>query len=159
TQDLARLPAAGQVVRGRLRAHRVALRVVGDLLEVAELLRVAVAREHLDQRLAVGVVLRGGELLVPARSRRRVEAPRVAVRDDDRVEAPLRELLEQRLRRVCRLAAVRGKLAGVDAVRTDRGGSQLLLESPEIEVALAVRPVEQREPDALPERRTLAQAT
>src|SRR5262249_12312463 len=93
--DLAGLPAARGVALGRRRADGRALGVVADLLEAPVLLGVAVSGVNLDQRLTIGIVLARGELLVPARAGRRVEAPRVAVRDDDRVEAPLPELLEQ----------------------------------------------------------------
>ena len=145
--DLARLPAARGVARGRFRADRRTLGVVGDLLEAAVLLRVPVAGVHLDQGLAIGIVRRG-ELLVPARARRRVEAPRVAVRDDDRVEAPLPELLEQLVRRERHLAAVLRQLARVDADGTGRRRRELVLELAEVEVALAVRPVEDGKADA-----------
>src|SRR5207245_3625519 len=97
------------------------------------------------------------ELLVPGRARRRVEAPGVAVRDDERVEAPLRELLEELARGVRRLGAVLGKLAGVDAGGAERDGGELVLEGPEVEVTLAVLEVEEREAKPLPEGRALAE--
>src|SRR5262249_31845136 len=107
--ELARLPAAREVVLRRSRADGIALRVPVDLLPAPELLGVAVAGEDLDQRLPIGVVLRLRELLVERHTGRRVEAPGRAVRDHDRVEAPLRELLEELARRLGRLVAVVGE--------------------------------------------------
>src|SRR5262249_21370021 len=155
--DLARLPAARGVALGRRRAHGRAPGVVADLLEAPVLLGVAVSGIHLDQRLPIGIVLARGELLVPGRAGGRVEAPRVAVRDDDRVETPLPELLDQLPRRERHLAAVLRQLAGVDTGGTGRYGGELVLELTEVEVALAVRPVEDGKAQPLPERRTLAQ--
>ena len=109
------------------------------------------AGEDLDERLPLRVVLRDGQLLVEPGPGRRVETPRRAVRDDDRVEPPLRELLVELLRRLGRLVAIGGQRAGVDARRAERHVAQLQLELLEVEVALAVRPVVQRELDALPE--------
>ena len=88
------------------------------------------------------------------RARRRVEAPGGAVRDDDRVEAPLR-----RASRTAPAASARPRWqsAGSSRVSTPSGQigvvAQLVLELAEVEVALAVRPVEEREAEPLPERR------
>src|SRR5581483_11235061 len=133
-------------------ADRVPLRVPVERLPVAVLLGVAVPRVDLDEPLLLRVVLGGRELLVERRAGRRVESPRRAVRDDERVEAPLRELLEQLLRRLRALRAADGKLARVDAGGTERRREELLLELLEVEVALAVRPVVERELEPLPER-------
>src|SRR5262249_3426814 len=137
--ELARLPAAREVVLRRSRADGIALRVPVDLLPAPELLGVAVAGEDLDQRLPIGVVLRLRELLVERHTGRRVEAPGRAVRDHDRVEAPLRELLEELARRLGRLVAVVGELARVDARGAVEHLPQLLLVLAEVEVTLAVR--------------------
>ena len=150
--QLARAPAAGLVRPGRCRTDGVPLRVPVDRLPVPVLLRVPVAGEDLDERLPLRVVLRGGQLLVEPGPGRRVETPGRAVRDDDRVEAPLRELLVELLRRLGRLVAIGGQRARVDARRAERHVAQLELELLEVEVALAVRPVVQRKLDALPER-------
>ena len=56
-----------------------------------------------------------------------------------------------------RFRAVLGKLAGVDAGGAERNGGELVLEGPEVEVALAVREVEEREAEPLPEGRPLAE--
>src|SRR5207249_2768027 len=149
--QLARAPAAGLVRPGRLRTDRLPLGVPVDLLPVTVLLRVPVAGEDLDERLPLRVVLRGGQLLVEPGPGRRVETPGRAVRDDDRVEAPLRELLVELLRRLGRLVAIGGQRARVDARRAERHVAQLELELLEVEVALAVRPVVQRTLDGLPE--------
>src|SRR5262245_705 len=107
--DLAGLPAAGQIVGGRCRTARLPRVVEQHLAPAPVLLGVAVARVDLDQRLLLRIVLRRGELLVPTAAGRRVEAPGGAVRDDQGVEAPLRELFEQRLRRLRRLVTVGGQ--------------------------------------------------
>src|SRR5207247_11341572 len=117
----------------------------------------AMAGEHLDERLPCGVVLGADELLVPRGARRRVETPGVAVRDDERVEPPLRELLEQLARGVRRLGAVLGQLAGVDAGGAERDGGKLGPAGPEVEVALAVREVAEREAEPPREGRPLAE--
>src|SRR5262245_51194557 len=155
--ELARLPAAREIALRRRRTDGLAVRAPGDLVPVPVLLRVAVARVDLDQGLPVRVVLRADELLVPARARRGVETPGVPVRDDDRLETPLRELLEQLAGGVRGLAAVVGQLTRVDARGAERNLGELVLEAPEVVVALAVREIEDRKTQALPERRALAE--
>jgi len=59
---------------------------------------------------------------------------------------------------VRRLGAVLGKLARVDAGGAERDGGELVLEGPEVEVALAVLEVEEREAEPLPEGRPLRRA-
>src|SRR5207247_2049895 len=150
--QLPRTPAAWLVRPGRIRTDRIPLRIPVDLLPVTILLRVPVAGEDLDERLPLRVVLRDGQLLVQPGPGRRVETPRRAVRDDERVEPPLRELLVELLRRLGRLVAIGRQRAGVDTRRAERYVAQLELGLLEVEVALAVRPVVQRKLDALPER-------
>src|SRR5262249_10042526 len=142
--ELAGAPAAWLVVLRRRGTDRLALLVPLDVLPAAVLLRIAVSGIDLDERLARGVVLGGGGLMVHGDARGRVEPPRRPVRDDEPLAAPLRQLLEQLLRRVGVLVAARRQLAGVDALRTERRVEQLLLVQAEVEVALAVLPVEQR---------------
>src|SRR5262249_42064538 len=122
-----------------------------------ELLGVAVARVDLEQPLAVGVVHLTLELLVERAAPGGVEAPRGAVRDHHALEAPLRELLEEHVGRLGGLVAVDRELARVDPLRAEGNGDDLLLESAEVEVALAVGEIEEGELEALPDRRALGE--
>src|SRR5436309_1437703 len=153
--DLARLPAAGKVVPRRLGTVGRAARITVDGEPGAILLGVAVPRVHLEEALLLLVVHGAPELLVERAPGGGVEAPRRAVRDDERVEAPLRELLEEDVGRLGRLVAVGGQFARVDARRAERNGEELALEAPEVVVALAVREIEEREGGPLPEWRGL----
>ena len=122
------------------------------------------ARVDLDQTLLLGIVLRAIERLVHARAGRRVEAPGRAVRDHERREAPLRELLEQHVRRARVLAAIRGELARVDADRAVRDAGERVGEPAEIQVVApaervdvarardAIEPLEERHAAAVGQR-------
>ena len=103
------------------------------------------ARVNLDQGLASGIMLRGRELLIEARARRRVEPPGVAVRNHQRIEAPLLELLEQRVRVSRRLHTVCGQRSRIDARLTAWHGGGFFIVVAEVPVVLAVLPVLQRE--------------
>src|SRR5262249_34982498 len=104
--DFTSAPATRQVVGGRLRAARLATVVEDHLVPVAVLLRVPVARHDLDEELLLRVMHGGRQLLVPGRSGGRVQTPGVAVWDDDGVETPLVELVEELARGRGRLVAV-----------------------------------------------------
>ena len=93
--QLAGTPAAGQVLGGRRGTDALAGCVPLVFGEVAELLAIAVAREGLEQELAIGILLGADQRVAKVCARRRVHAPGEAMRDHDRVEAPLRELLEE----------------------------------------------------------------
>src|SRR5262249_18882858 len=154
---LARLPATRQEVLSRLRAYRLAARVVVDRLPRAVLLGVAVPRVDLDQTLALGVVLLALELLVERRAGRGVEAPGRAVRNHECLTAPLRKLLEELFGRRGALLAI-GRPRGVaDTVRTLLLVVELALVLAEVEVALAARHLEKQELELLPERHFLTE--
>src|SRR5690606_10716673 len=133
--DLARAPAARQVVLGRRRTHHLAVLADARLGPRAVRLAVAVSGEHFEERLALGVVQAGLELHVEARARRRVQAPGETVRDDEHVEAPLRELLEELARRRRVLATARGQRARVDAGLAGRERRDLAHPLDELAVA------------------------
>src|SRR5439155_855631 len=118
--DLARLPAAGKVVLRRLGTAERAARITVDGEPGAILLGITVPRVHLEEALLLLVVHGAPELLVERAPGGGVEAPRRAVRDDERVEAPLRELLEEDVGRLGRLVAVGGQLARVGILRIAR---------------------------------------
>src|SRR4029079_15964434 len=106
--------------------------------------------EELD---AIRVVHRTLELLVERDARGRVETPRRPVRDDHRVVSPLVQLLVEEVGRLGRLVAVGRQRLHVDAGRTERRRDDLLLQLAEIEIALAVEEIEERELEALRQRR------
>ena len=88
-------------------------------------------RVDLEQGLAVVVVERAVELLRPVRAGGRIEAPGRAVRDHDRFDAPVVELLEQDVRRVDELLAIEGQVAHGDAQRARVEIAALLEEAGE----------------------------
>ena len=97
--DVARTPAARQIVLRRRRAgRRSPVRVRDDFLPGPVLLRVAVPGIDLDQREFLGMLaLR--ERLVPGRAGWRIETPTRAVRNDQRIEALLVEATHEVARR------------------------------------------------------------
>jgi hypothetical protein len=105
--DLAGLPAAGEVVGGGSGADAFAGVVGGEFVEVAEELGVSVAGVDLDQSLLAGDVVCGVELVLEARTGWCVDSPGESVGDDEGGEAPLRELFEE-------LGGGRGVLAAVE---------------------------------------------
>src|SRR4029077_15372860 len=108
--DLTGAPTAGLVVLRGFGADRISLGVPVDGFPAAVLLGIAVPGEYLDQGLLLGVVVWRGELLVQGGARGRIEAPRRAVRDDDGLEAPLRQFFEQHLGGECALVTVKRQL-------------------------------------------------
>ena len=137
TNHLARAPAARLVPIDRLRALEPAFGEAPPA-EVSILLGVAVPGKHLDQALKLCIVELGAELLVPGVADRRVEAPRRAVRNHQRVEPPFVELLEQRVRARRALTAGQRELPAVDAFGAHRITSVLADVPGEIEIGLLV---------------------
>src|SRR5262249_15201668 len=148
--DLPRLPAARQVVGGRLRATPGAARVTDPRLPRTVLLRVPVSGVDLEQPLPVGVVLRAHELLVEAAAGGSVEAPGRSVRNDERREAPLPELLEELGGCERDLVTVGGGAPGVDARGADRHRQELLRQATQGGGAVTGREIEAPETRTLP---------
>jgi hypothetical protein len=134
--DLAGAPAAGQSIRGRRRADPLAPVVARGLGTGPVFLAVAVPREDLDQALALRVVLAVAELVVHARAGGGVSAPGQAVRNHQRVEAPLRQLLEQLGRGGGVFAAVGRQVARVDAPLAVGGGGHALEPPQQVRVGV-----------------------
>ena len=159
SNDLPRSPAPGREVLPRRRTTRRAVFVELDMAPVSVLLGAAVSRVDFDQGLAVGIVLTRPKLRSPRGSARRGCAPGGSMRNDDRLEAPLVELLEELPGCRHRLDAVGGERPDIVRRRAVRHRSRLLEVHVEIQITLTIREVDQGEQDSAdaeiggPERR------
>ncbi len=116
----ARLRAAGQEVGRGFGARAGRRGGIGAGRRRIEDLARAVSGEDFEQALPLRVVMRGRELGREGGAGRRVDAPHESVGNDERLAAPLRELLEEHLRGRRVLLAIGGQLARVDPARTHR---------------------------------------
>ena len=139
--EFARASATRGVFVGGFGTTQAAVARDVDRAPVAVFLGVAVSRKDFEQDLSIGVMMVGRELFVEARAGRRVEPPRIAMGNDDRLMSPLIEFFKK-----CRgvgggLMAVVGEVVRVDALFAGGGRGDLVVVGAGVPIHIAVLPV------------------